>query len=224
MIIVLFCRDITYDISVEAVSTLVVFLSCQLFHKEVLRHSTSHKYLMRGQWQVPCQGLYICAFPVIFSCLAIDSVLPHLSTTTPLPLLLVWLVWLLVQLGWTSQILLPAWNCRLFLPTSPLASLFVVLTGPTLKSSFSSPPSPCLTRGFQVYWSVSLFSEEKVTQQLSWHLLSLGELSASAFEAEATGAHWIAPAIPGFCHLLWETCLHNQQAILVHLIMSHQSC
>ncbi|XP_055993984.1 dymeclin isoform X1 [Sorex fumeus] len=41
--------DITYDISVEAVSTLVVFLSCQLFHKEVLRHSTSHKYLMHGR-------------------------------------------------------------------------------------------------------------------------------------------------------------------------------
>lgn len=41
--------DITYDISVEAVSTLVVFLSCQLFHKEVLRHSSSHKYLMRGR-------------------------------------------------------------------------------------------------------------------------------------------------------------------------------
>ncbi|XP_054983685.1 dymeclin isoform X3 [Sorex araneus] len=41
--------DITYDISVEAVSTLVVFLSCQLFHKEVLRRSTSHKYLMRGR-------------------------------------------------------------------------------------------------------------------------------------------------------------------------------
>ncbi|XP_062057630.1 dymeclin [Lepus europaeus] len=42
--------DITYEISVEAISTMVVFLSCQLFHKEVLRHSISHKYLMRG----PC--------------------------------------------------------------------------------------------------------------------------------------------------------------------------
>ncbi|XP_004684064.1 PREDICTED: dymeclin [Condylura cristata] len=42
--------DITYDISVEAISTMVVFLSCQLFHKEVLRQSISHKYLMRG----PC--------------------------------------------------------------------------------------------------------------------------------------------------------------------------
>ncbi|XP_045645995.1 dymeclin isoform X2 [Ursus americanus] len=41
--------DITYDISVEAVSTMVVFLSCQLFHKEVLRQSISHKYLMRGR-------------------------------------------------------------------------------------------------------------------------------------------------------------------------------
>ncbi|XP_042766929.1 dymeclin isoform X2 [Panthera leo] len=41
--------DITYEISVEAVSTMVVFLSCQLFHKEVLRQSISHKYLMRGR-------------------------------------------------------------------------------------------------------------------------------------------------------------------------------
>ncbi|XP_060233022.1 dymeclin isoform X3 [Meriones unguiculatus] len=42
--------DITYEISVEAISTMVVFLSCQLFHKEVLRRSISHKYLMQG----PC--------------------------------------------------------------------------------------------------------------------------------------------------------------------------
>ncbi|XP_076991622.1 dymeclin isoform X3 [Tamandua tetradactyla] len=42
-------RDITYEISVEAISTMVVFLSCQLFHKEVLRHSISQKYLMQGR-------------------------------------------------------------------------------------------------------------------------------------------------------------------------------
>lgn len=47
-----FSRDITYEISVEAVSTMVVFLSCQLFHKEVLRQSISHKYLMQGRWYV----------------------------------------------------------------------------------------------------------------------------------------------------------------------------
>ncbi|XP_064150608.1 dymeclin isoform X5 [Loxodonta africana] len=41
--------DITYEISVEAISTMVVFLSCQLFHKEVLRQSISHKYLMQGR-------------------------------------------------------------------------------------------------------------------------------------------------------------------------------
>ncbi|KAF6087886.1 dymeclin [Phyllostomus discolor] len=41
--------DITYEISVEAVSTMVAFLSCQLFHKEVLRQSISHKYLMQGR-------------------------------------------------------------------------------------------------------------------------------------------------------------------------------
>ncbi|OBS70152.1 hypothetical protein A6R68_01309, partial [Neotoma lepida] len=43
-------RDITYEISVEAISAMVVFLSCQLFHKEVLRQSISHKYLMQGPW------------------------------------------------------------------------------------------------------------------------------------------------------------------------------
>ncbi|XP_060617225.2 dymeclin isoform X2 [Anolis sagrei] len=42
--------DITYSISLEAVTTLVVFLSCQLFHKEILRESIAHKYLMHG----PC--------------------------------------------------------------------------------------------------------------------------------------------------------------------------
>lgn len=42
--------DITYEISVEAISAMVVFLSCQLFHKEVLRQGISHKYLMQG----PC--------------------------------------------------------------------------------------------------------------------------------------------------------------------------
>ncbi|XP_054665276.1 dymeclin isoform X3 [Grus americana] len=41
--------DITYSISLEAVTTLIVFLSCQLFHKEILRESIVHKYLMRGR-------------------------------------------------------------------------------------------------------------------------------------------------------------------------------
>lgn len=41
--------DITYSISLEAVSTLVVFLSCQLFHKEILRENIVHKYLMHGR-------------------------------------------------------------------------------------------------------------------------------------------------------------------------------
>ncbi|KAM4752778.1 dymeclin isoform 6-T6 [Cyanocitta cristata] len=42
-------RDITYSISLEAVTTLIVFLSCQLFHKEILRESIIHKYLMHGR-------------------------------------------------------------------------------------------------------------------------------------------------------------------------------
>ncbi|XP_072849047.2 dymeclin isoform X1 [Pogona vitticeps] len=41
--------DITYSISMEAVTTLIVFLSCQLFHKEILRESIAHKYLMHGR-------------------------------------------------------------------------------------------------------------------------------------------------------------------------------
>ncbi|XP_068033496.1 dymeclin isoform X8 [Anomalospiza imberbis] len=42
-------RDITYSISLEAVTTLIVFLSCQLFHKEILRESLIHRYLMHGR-------------------------------------------------------------------------------------------------------------------------------------------------------------------------------
>ncbi|XP_032600379.1 dymeclin isoform X4 [Taeniopygia guttata] len=42
-------RDITYSISLEAVTTLIVFLSCQLFHKEILRESIIHRYLMHGR-------------------------------------------------------------------------------------------------------------------------------------------------------------------------------
>ncbi|KAM3655563.1 dymeclin isoform 1-T1 [Ammospiza maritima maritima] len=41
--------DITYSISLEAVTTLIVFLSCQLFHKEILRESIIHRYLMHGR-------------------------------------------------------------------------------------------------------------------------------------------------------------------------------
>ncbi|XP_053787463.1 dymeclin isoform X5 [Vidua macroura] len=41
--------DITYSISLEAVTTLIVFLSCQLFHKEILRESFIHRYLMHGR-------------------------------------------------------------------------------------------------------------------------------------------------------------------------------
>ncbi|XP_054508417.2 dymeclin isoform X10 [Agelaius phoeniceus] len=41
--------DITYSISLEAVTTLIVFLSCQLFHKEIVRESIIHRYLMHGR-------------------------------------------------------------------------------------------------------------------------------------------------------------------------------
>ncbi|XP_056399798.1 dymeclin isoform X1 [Hyla sarda] len=41
--------DITYSILLEAVTALVVFLSCQLFHKEIIHESIIHKYLMQGR-------------------------------------------------------------------------------------------------------------------------------------------------------------------------------
>ncbi|XP_029436228.1 dymeclin [Rhinatrema bivittatum] len=41
--------DITYSILLEAVTTLLVMLSYQLFHKEILRESIIHKYLMQGR-------------------------------------------------------------------------------------------------------------------------------------------------------------------------------
>lgn len=41
--------DITYSILLEAVTTLLVLLSYQLFHKEILRESAVHRYLMQGQ-------------------------------------------------------------------------------------------------------------------------------------------------------------------------------
>ncbi|XP_043937643.1 dymeclin [Protopterus annectens] len=41
--------DITYNILLEAVTTLLVLLSYQLFHKEILRESAVHRYLMQGQ-------------------------------------------------------------------------------------------------------------------------------------------------------------------------------
>ncbi|MBN3322130.1 DYM protein, partial [Atractosteus spatula] len=41
--------DITYSILFEAVTTVLVLLSSQLFHKEVLRDSLIYKYLMQGR-------------------------------------------------------------------------------------------------------------------------------------------------------------------------------
>ncbi|KAG9488324.1 hypothetical protein GDO78_007888 [Eleutherodactylus coqui] len=41
--------DITYSILLEAVTALVVFLSYQLFRKEIINESVIHKYLMRGR-------------------------------------------------------------------------------------------------------------------------------------------------------------------------------
>ncbi|KAM5191332.1 dymeclin [Mantella aurantiaca] len=41
--------DITYNVLLEAVTVLIVFLSYQLFHKEIIHESLIHKYLMHGR-------------------------------------------------------------------------------------------------------------------------------------------------------------------------------
>ncbi|XP_069483055.1 dymeclin isoform X2 [Ambystoma mexicanum] len=41
--------DMTYSILLEAVTTFIVLLSYQIFHKEIVRESILHKYLMHGR-------------------------------------------------------------------------------------------------------------------------------------------------------------------------------
>ncbi|KAG8545949.1 hypothetical protein GDO81_020047, partial [Engystomops pustulosus] len=41
--------DITYSILLEAVTALLIFLSYQLFRKEIIHESRIHKYLMQGR-------------------------------------------------------------------------------------------------------------------------------------------------------------------------------
>ena len=43
-------RDITYSILFEAVTTMLVLLSYQLFHKEILRDGLIYQYLMKERW------------------------------------------------------------------------------------------------------------------------------------------------------------------------------
>lgn len=45
-----FCSDITYNILFEAVTTLLVFFSYQLFHKEILRNGIIYQHIMKGRW------------------------------------------------------------------------------------------------------------------------------------------------------------------------------
>lgn len=44
------CSDITYNILFEAVTTLLVFFSYQLFHKEILRNGIIYQHIMKGRW------------------------------------------------------------------------------------------------------------------------------------------------------------------------------
>ncbi|XP_072272829.1 dymeclin isoform X1 [Pyxicephalus adspersus] len=41
--------DITYNVLLEAVTVLIIFMSYQLFHKEIIHESIIHKYLMHGR-------------------------------------------------------------------------------------------------------------------------------------------------------------------------------
>lgn len=45
-----FCSDITYSILFEAVTTLLVLFSYQLFHKEILRNGIIYQHIMKGRW------------------------------------------------------------------------------------------------------------------------------------------------------------------------------
>ncbi|KAG9354140.1 hypothetical protein JZ751_012264 [Albula glossodonta] len=49
--------DITYNILFEAVTSLLVLLSYQLLHKEILREGLVYKYLMQGRWLEARGGL-----------------------------------------------------------------------------------------------------------------------------------------------------------------------
>lgn len=42
--------DITYSILFEAVTTLLVFFSYQLFHKDILRDGRIYQHVMKGRW------------------------------------------------------------------------------------------------------------------------------------------------------------------------------
>lgn len=42
--------DITYSILFEAVATLLVFFSYQLFHKDILRDGRIYQHVMKGRW------------------------------------------------------------------------------------------------------------------------------------------------------------------------------
>lgn len=42
--------DITYSILFEAVTTLLVFFSYQLFHKDILRDGLIYQHVMKGRW------------------------------------------------------------------------------------------------------------------------------------------------------------------------------
>ena len=47
---VISCSDITYSILFEAVTTLLVFFSYQLFHKDILRDGLIYQHVMKGRW------------------------------------------------------------------------------------------------------------------------------------------------------------------------------
>ena len=55
--------DITYSILFEAVTTLLVLLSYQLFHEDIIRDSLIYQHIMKGKWWVcvfACENLCVC--------------------------------------------------------------------------------------------------------------------------------------------------------------------
>lgn len=71
-ICLLCCSDITYSILFEAVTTLLVFFSYQLFHKDILRDGLIYQHIMKGRWwdnthrQVSSgYTLLLCAFSLM---------------------------------------------------------------------------------------------------------------------------------------------------------------
>lgn len=64
-ICLLCCSDITYSILFEAVTTLLVFFSYQLFHKDILRDGLIYQHIMKGRWWENTHRQVCCCFWIL---------------------------------------------------------------------------------------------------------------------------------------------------------------